>query len=53
MNDKIIVRNTALKRKLRENETPEHREAHIAKQCERNHQKKAAKTAEKKEVRHK
>jgi len=53
MDDKIITRSTARKRKSRENETPERREVRIAKQCERNRQKKAAKTAEERDARRK
>jgi len=53
MDDKIITRSTARKRKSRENETPERREVRIAKQCERNRQKKAAETAEERDARRK
>ena len=53
MNDKIITRSTAWKRKSRENESPEYCETCIAKQCEKNYQKKAAETAEEKDTHHK
>ena len=46
MDNKIISHNAIQKCKSRENETPEYHKTRIAKQCEKNRQKKAVKTTE-------